>query len=122
MSMQSQVENQFKIVWKDITEKVTLKELENAPILHRWWPTISRVDPDWNVLVENFMGLGANPVAALLHAYATGMAHALEGVDDESLLPLAKLGATPVPDWLTNQILEDIINKYGDEHYVKEKV
>lgn len=118
--MINRVDSQFKSSWKDITAKVTTDQMDAMPVLKKWWPTISNVSElDWTTLTDNFLALGQNPIACLLHVFTSGMAFALECMDNESILPLKRLGEEPIPDWLTVLIYNDIIKKYGDEHYTQ---
>ena len=114
-SPQAYVRKTFEAAWRLVQEQMSDDLMNPDDVAFRWWPTIKGQDPNWDVLVENFMGYPLSPYLAMLAVYWYGYAQGLEEVDQERVIPQPR-GRERLPRWMEELALEDLAKRFADKH------
>lgn len=106
----------LKALWEDIKVNMPQESLEKDEVWY-WWPTLVGTEPNYEALVDNLMAMRDNPHVACLTMYYYGMAGGIQGMMDETILPVhTGQAAERVPTWLDKMIQEDVFLRYGEKH------
>lgn len=107
----------FKGTWVRMREVIDVVPLPRNSFW-KWWPTLSQNEPDYKVLVDNFLEFPINPYMCVLAIYLSGYANALEDMMEEKVKPVSQDfdWNTGAPDWLQQLVWEDLAKRFGDKH------
>ena len=118
--MDPRTQHTFEAVWAEIKEQLGTGAdalASDRDLLWKWWPTLSTITPDYEMLSQALLNFGFNPYISLLTIFCVGYSRALDDIMEERVWPKAQEDhETRLPEWLSELVLEDLAKKFGANH------